>query len=131
MASEINNLTNLLSSDFIELLKRIPKSEEIIQLTPLTPKVHRCEKCPTKPRYHTERFKNRDTSYFLCNYSYTRQCLDCCKRSSKVPDLHGDKSRLCSYCRRVFCYPKCISGCAGCGDEYCDLCLGMHSCHGC
>jgi hypothetical protein len=131
MASEINNnLTNLLSKDFIELLEKIPEipNEKIITLAP---QVHKCEKCTNQPRYRADRFKGHDISYFLCDYSYTRQKLECCKCNKRVPDLHGDKSRLCSYCRRVFCYPKCISGCAGCGDEYCDECSKMHSCHGC
>lgn len=91
-------------------------------------KTNNCPKCKEHvKRYSPIYYKHYDLSLFLCDDCYTKQtaCCTCHKSLSSF----SNKAQRCSDCRRLFCYPKHIKGCAGCGNTYCDDC--PHSCHGC
>lgn len=90
----------------------------------VTPQCPECER--ESARYSSNYYRNHDLSLFLCGSCYPKQD-HCNKCNAKVSTFH--KKGKCSDCRRLFCYPKCIKGCAGCGDSFCDNC--PHSCHGC
>lgn len=91
-------------------------------------KINNCTKCKEHvKRFSHSYYKNHDLSLFLCDDCYTKQ-TECCTCHRKLSSF-SDGSKRCSDCRRLFCYPKHIQGCAGCGNTYCDDC--PHSCHGC
>lgn len=116
------------SSEVISVPLSHPSLDKInILRKPITTSPNSCLKCQklAQSKSKIPKFSNYDLTLFLCNDCYCKQ-TKCC---TCYMEIRGCGSEYCTDCRRLFCYPKHIQGCAGCGNTYCDDC--KHSCHGC